>query len=74
MTYLLVFTFYNGDDMVGLDVKSFSQPVHPIEVMSMEIVAPSESDIAVVSCSPIDSDEVLWIEAFKMEACGGENN
>lgn len=74
MPYLLVFTFYSGDDIVGVDVKPFPRFIHPIEVMTMEITAPSVSDLAVVSCSRFDNDDLFWIEAFSMVNSDGENN
>lgn len=74
MHYVLVFTFYSGDDLVGVDVKSVPRPMHPIEVMTFTVEAPSEANLAIVSCSELSSDDVFWIEAFSMVKTNVESN
>jgi len=73
MTYVLVFTFYRGDDLVGVDVQPIPKPVSPMELFMHEITAPSDSDLAVVSCSELESDELIWIQPFGMLRAHNDN-
>jgi len=72
--FVLVFTFYSGDDMIGLDVQPYDRYVEPLEVMTMVVDAPIASEFAVVSFSRIDTDDMLWVELFRMVGCDGEEN
>ena len=73
MDYVLVFTFYSGDDLVGIDVKPIPAPVSPLELFMYEIEAPTEADLAIVSCSELLSDDVLWIQPFGMMRAHNDN-
>lgn len=72
--WLLVTTFYSGDEMVGVDVEKVEDFVHPVELMTKEILAPSNSDFAVVSLSHLEKDEFEWIVPFGMVRADGESN
>lgn len=75
MRYLLVFTFYRGDDIVGIDATQRSEFVTPQAIATMPLVAPAVTESAVVSLSDLDTDEVLWIAGFDAEEVqGGEIN
>lgn len=74
MPYMLVYTFYSGDDLVGVDAKVVPNYIHPLELFSEEIVAPSTSDLAVISLSDIDSPVIEWIVPFGMVSADGQDN
>lgn len=73
MQYVLVFTFYSGEDLVGVDVKSIPDPVSPLELFMYEVEAPTDADLAIVSCSELSSDELIWIQPFGMLRVHNDN-
>ena len=73
MVYVLVFTFYSGDDLVGIDVKPIPEPISPMELFMYEVQAPIDADLAVVSCSEMSSDDVIWIQPFGMLRAHNDN-
>lgn len=73
MTFVLVFTFYSGDDLVGVDVKQIPKPISPMELFMYEVEAPEGADLAIVSCSELSSDDVMWIQPFGMLRAHNDN-
>jgi len=74
MKYMLVYTFYADEELVGVDVKVVDYYVYPFHLMTTPVDAPSNADVAIVSLSLMDSDSVEWIVPFGMMKIDGENN
>lgn len=74
MTWILVFTFYCGDDLVGVDVIPASENTSPMQVAAMVVIAPEGSELAVVSLSALEVDDLKWIEVFELRGINGQDN